>query len=748
MKQVLMVASVVLFWFACAFSHGQQVVATNTNAAVPPLINFSGTLTDASGKPLTGTITVTFSLYSEQTGGAALWMETQNVQLDSHGNYTVMLGSTSSIGLPADIFVAGQAHWLGVQVQGQEEQPRVLLVSAPYALKAGDAETIGGLPPSAFAPADPASSVHSANSKSNTKSPATETQSYIPVFIDASGDLGNSILYQSGTTEVGIGTTTPGATLEVNGTAKFDGLATFAPGQTFPGTLTGVTAGTGVTVSGSKTAPTININTTFANEYYPQLDAANTFTKSQTVNGTMTATSFSGSGSGLTNVNAAELGGVASSAFAQLSASSNTFTGGVTAASFTGSGSGLTSVNASQLGGLSSSTFAQLAAANTFTGNQTVSGNLSATGVVTGSSFNIGSNLFAFGSYANSNAFLGFAGNTTMTGTANTASGYDALVSNTSGSANTASGYYSLFSNTSGEQNTASGLYALANNTTGGNNTASGYQALFSNTTGDNNTASGLGALVFSKSCCNTASGYAALTYVTTGQANTGVGNNAGATADTSTITGANNTFLGTGTAMSTGSLTNATAIGANAEVEASNTLILGSINGVNGQTVTVNVGIGTTTPDNNLTVNGTADKPGGGSWGTYSDRRLKNLDGSFSTGLSQILKMNPVRYRYKEENAMGIRDTDEHVGLVAQEVQKVIPEAVSENSKGYLLVNNDPILWAMLNAIKEQQREITSLRAQLRKRAAKDALLESRLTQLEHDGTKVTRLASARPAH
>ena len=46
-------------------------------------------------------------------------------------------------------------------------------------------------------------------------------------------------------------------------------------------------------------------------------------------------------------------------------------------------------------------------------------------------------------------------------------------------------------------------------------------------------------------------------------------------------------------------------------------------------------------------------------------------------------------------------------LGFVAQDVQKIIPEAVTENSKGYLLVNNDPILWAMLNAIKQQQREI-----------------------------------------
>ena len=93
---------------------------------------------------------MTFLLYKESQGGAPLWMETQNVDPDKTGHYSVMLGSTTSQGLPQDVFVSGEARWLGVQVVGEQEQPRVLLVAVPYALKAGDAETIGGLPASAF----------------------------------------------------------------------------------------------------------------------------------------------------------------------------------------------------------------------------------------------------------------------------------------------------------------------------------------------------------------------------------------------------------------------------------------------------------------------------------------------------------------------------------------------------------------------------------------------------------------------
>jgi hypothetical protein len=119
----------------------------------PRLVRLGGTATELNCKPLTGVAGITFTLYSEQTGGAPLWMETQNVTADAKGHYTALLGATQSGGLPAELFSSEQARWVGIQVQGQPEQPRVLLVSAPYALKAGDAETIGGLPPSAFVPA-------------------------------------------------------------------------------------------------------------------------------------------------------------------------------------------------------------------------------------------------------------------------------------------------------------------------------------------------------------------------------------------------------------------------------------------------------------------------------------------------------------------------------------------------------------------------------------------------------------------
>jgi len=123
---------------------------------VPPLIQFTNVATDQGGNTLSGVVDLTFTLYAAQQGGQPLWTETQNnVPLDVTGHYSVQLGITKPNGVPPTLFTSGQARWLGVRIGEQAEQPRVLLLSVPYALKAGDAATIGGLPPSAFVLATP-----------------------------------------------------------------------------------------------------------------------------------------------------------------------------------------------------------------------------------------------------------------------------------------------------------------------------------------------------------------------------------------------------------------------------------------------------------------------------------------------------------------------------------------------------------------------------------------------------------------
>ncbi len=190
---------------------------------VPRLIKFSGVAKDAAGQRRSGTVGITFSIYAEQQGGATLWMETQNAALDAQGRYAVLLGSTESAGLPLDLFATGEPRWLGAKLElpGEVEQPRVLLVSVPYALKASDADTVGGKPASAFvlaptgsgagtgASAPGSTNSTAAKSKAEPLFTSSGTTNYIPIFTDSTGDIGNSNIYQSTAGNVGIGFSNP-----------------------------------------------------------------------------------------------------------------------------------------------------------------------------------------------------------------------------------------------------------------------------------------------------------------------------------------------------------------------------------------------------------------------------------------------------------------------------------------------------------------------------------------------------------
>ena len=220
-------------------ANAQQIVSRRAEI-VPPMVSFNGIVTDVNAKPLSGVVGVTFSLYKDAQGGAPLWTEMQNVQADKTGHYTVMLGSASAQGLPADVFVSGEARWLAVQPEGQAEQPRVVLLSVPYALKAGDAQTIGGLPPSAFVMAVPSASASSGSSSlssqqngGSSSTPAAPplsgsgTTNYLPLWTPNGTTLGNSVFFQTGSgssAKIGLGLTNPLLTLDINGSELVRGL--------------------------------------------------------------------------------------------------------------------------------------------------------------------------------------------------------------------------------------------------------------------------------------------------------------------------------------------------------------------------------------------------------------------------------------------------------------------------------------------------------------------------------------------
>jgi len=87
--------------------------APTTGATVPRLVTFSGVVKNAGRKPVTGTVTVAFSLYEFSEGGSPLWVENQQVQPDVR----CFREQTVPDGLPLDLFISGKARWLGVQPQ-------------------------------------------------------------------------------------------------------------------------------------------------------------------------------------------------------------------------------------------------------------------------------------------------------------------------------------------------------------------------------------------------------------------------------------------------------------------------------------------------------------------------------------------------------------------------------------------------------------------------------------------------------
>ncbi len=159
-------------------------------------------------------------------------------------------------------------------------------------------------------------------------------------------------------------------------------------------------------------------------------------------------------------------------------------------------------------------------------------------------------------------------------GSTNTFFGNNSGVVNT-GDYNTFIGERAGFANATGDDNTFLGRLAGGNGTFGSGNSYMGYGAGLNNT-GNSNLI--LGAFASQN---------------TTGSFNVFVGNQSGST----NTSGARNTLLGFNADVGAANLTNATAIGNLAQVNTSNSLVLGSINGVNGSLVSTNVGIGTSSP-------------------------------------------------------------------------------------------------------------------------------------------------------
>ena len=366
--------------------------------------------------------------------------------------------------------------------------------------------------------------------------------------------------------------------------------------------------------------------------------------------------------------------------------------------------------------------------------------------------------------------------------------GNRALFANINGNSNTAMGNHSLSKLNGGLYNVSMGDSSSANLVSGSNNVVMGSWAFKDHTTGSRNTAIGNFAMGERESGDdNTAVGEGSL-WFTNNNLNTGIGRRAGYT----NISGTSNVFLGAHADAQFTNLINAVAIGANAYVGQSNSIVLGSISGFNSATASAKVGIGTIAPDSTLSIannfsvgsvgtvqfpntetmmnmfrSGTtnpdrmilahskgfqtwglqyrdnidqfnfigggavamsvrltggvgigtatpayqlelstnsAGKPGSALWAISSDERLKDIQGSYTRGLADILKLNTIKYHYKKDNKLNLPSGEEFYGFSAQEVEKIFPEAVKKGDNGYLSLDIHPIMIAYINAFKEQQ--------------------------------------------
>jgi hypothetical protein len=136
------------------------------------------------------------------------------------------------------------------------------------------------------------------------------------------------------------------------------------------------------------------------------------------------------------------------------------------------------------------------------------------------------------------------------------------------------------------------------------------------------------------------------------------------------------------------------------------------------------NVGIGTTAPGFDLEVNGSAGKPGGGSWSVASDARLKKEVEELEGALATLLALRGVSFEYIDPAAVGELE-GRRIGFIAQEVERVLPDWVAEKEDGtkYLTIRGFEAL--AVEALREMERRSRGL-------AESDAAKSLRITELE----------------
>lgn len=137
-----------------------------------------------------------------------------------------------------------------------------------------------------------------------------------------------------------------------------------------------------------------------------------------------------------------------------------------------------------------------------------------------------------------------------------------------------------------------------------------------------------------------------------------------------------------------------------------------------------------TITTGGNLNFNGTATKPGGGGWGNSSDVRLKKNIEPMAGALEKMLALRGVTFEWKEPQKQG-NQTGFQMGMVGQEVEKIFPEWVSQDSEGMRVVSIRGFEALTVEAVRELKQQNDQLRAQLGAQEREIQALQKKLQEI-----------------
>jgi trimeric autotransporter adhesin len=309
-----------------------------------------------------------------------------------------------------------------------------------------------------------------------------------------------------------------------------------------------------------------------------------------------------------------------------------------------------------------------------------------------------------------------------------------ALAVSDGGSNNTAIGKQALTSLTTADHNTAVGSNAMFNITTGHGNVAVGYLAAYSleggSGDGKNNVAIGREAMELQTTQEDIiAIGYNAMGNgnSTSNSQNTCVGSQAMSDAG---LAGYGNTVMGYLSGSGMTSAVHNTLIGRQADTvltTGDENIVITSYNARTSAaagTGQIVIGHNIVGKGNNTGLFGGAsgvyNEGNTAAWSTVSDERIKKNITDNNIGLEAINKIQVRNFEYRTEDEITelpkesvIKKEGNQVGVIAQEIQEILPDLIKEQTTGCLSVNPDNLTWYLINAVQELSAEIKKLKGE-----------------------------------